>query len=247
MPTPTAPPARLDRTLSASSAEHVRFSLKRLATHETGAQDALGTHRETETAVGDEENEIKRGEDSADSAAESTTDKAEFQLQDQTNLLPFKQLVMVFVGLSAALFCSLLDQTMFVLRAQHTLIPSIASQPHCRRWARSSTGQISLAGCTSCLWFPLTSASGTSYLLTSTACQPLYGRLSDIFGRKAMLLFALGIFFVGSIACAVAQTLIQLIVFRAIQGMGGGGIITLAMIISAYSTCTARASLTNKS
>lgn len=61
--------------------------------------------------------------------------------------------------------------------------------------------------------------------------QPIYGRLSDIFGRKVVLLVALGIFLVGSLACAVAQTMIQLIVFRAIQGVGGGGIQTLSMII----------------
>lgn len=61
--------------------------------------------------------------------------------------------------------------------------------------------------------------------------QPIYGRLSDIFGRKVILLASLVIFLLGSLACAVAQTMIQLIVFRAIQGIGGGGILTLSMII----------------
>lgn len=55
---------------------------------------------------------------------------------------------------------------------------------------------------------------GTSYLLTSTAFQPLYGRLSDIFGRKNILLGCLSIFLVGSILCAVSQSMIMLIVFR---------------------------------
>jgi hypothetical protein len=55
---------------------------------------------------------------------------------------------------------------------------------------------------------------GTSYLLTSTAFQPIYSRLSDIFGRKVILLVALAIFFVGSLACALANSMIQLIVFR---------------------------------
>jgi MFS family permease len=62
--------------------------------------------------------------------------------------------------------------------------------------------------------------------------QPIYGRLSDIFGRKIILLISLVIFWLGSLACALAQTMIQLIVFRAIQGIGGGGILTLSMIIS---------------
>lgn len=55
---------------------------------------------------------------------------------------------------------------------------------------------------------------GTAYLLTSTACQPLYGRLSDIFGRKIILLISLGIFLFGSILSAVSTSMIMLIVFR---------------------------------
>lgn len=58
---------------------------------------------------------------------------------------------------------------------------------------------------------------GTSYLLTSTAFQPLYGRLSDIFGRKVILLGCLSIFLVGSILCAISQSMIMLIVFRRSQ------------------------------
>lgn len=79
---------------------------------------------------------------------------------------------------------------------------------------------------------------GTAYMLTSTALQPVYGRLSDIFGRKSVLLGSLIIFLFGSLACALAQTMIQLIIFRAIQGLGGGGILTLAMIISELKPCT---------
>ena len=62
--------------------------------------------------------------------------------------------------------------------------------------------------------------------------QPIYGRLSDIFGRKVVLLGSLLIFLIGSLACALARSMIQLIVFRAIQGIGGGGILSLSMIIS---------------
>ena len=75
-------------------------------------------------------------------------------------------------------------------------------------------------------------------MLTSTALQPVYGRLSDIFGRKKVLLASLTIFMLGSLACALAQTMIQLIVFRAIQGLGGGGILTLSMIISELQSIT---------
>lgn len=55
---------------------------------------------------------------------------------------------------------------------------------------------------------------GTSYLLTSTACQPLYGRISDIFGRKLVLLGSMLFFLIGSILCAVSQSMVMLIVFR---------------------------------
>lgn len=55
---------------------------------------------------------------------------------------------------------------------------------------------------------------GTAYLLTSTACQPLYGRLSDIFGRKIILLTSMVFFLFGSILSAVSTSMIMLIVFR---------------------------------
>ena len=59
--------------------------------------------------------------------------------------------------------------------------------------------------------------------LPSLASTPLYGRWSDVFGRKVVMLFALAVFLVFSLACALARTMIQLIVFRAFQGIGGGG------------------------
>ncbi|RUP45055.1 major facilitator superfamily domain-containing protein [Jimgerdemannia flammicorona] len=65
---------------------------------------------------------------------------------------------------------------------------------------------------------------GTSYMLTSTCFQPLYGKFSDIFGRKSVFLFAIAVFEIGSVLSGTAQNMIMLIVFRAIQGVGGGGI-----------------------
>ncbi|KAF8951326.1 hypothetical protein BGZ46_004034, partial [Entomortierella lignicola] len=61
------------------------------------------------------------------------------------------------------------------------------------------------------------------YLLGYTACQPIYGRFSDIFGRKQMFLFASIIFFIGSLGCGASPTMTSLIIFRAIQGLGGSG------------------------
>lgn len=70
-----------------------------------------------------------------------------------------------------------------------------------------------------------------SYLLTMTAFQPLYGKFSDIFGRKTSLLFALAIFLVGSLGCGLAPNIITLIVFRSFAGIGAGGLISLSFII----------------
>ncbi|CEQ41414.1 SPOSA6832_03141, partial [Sporobolomyces salmonicolor] len=70
-----------------------------------------------------------------------------------------------------------------------------------------------------------------AYLLTSTAFQPIWGRLSDVFGRKVTLIVCVVFFTIGSLACAVAQSMLQLIIFRGLQGVGGGGLLTLVLII----------------
>ncbi|WOO85275.1 Efflux pump dotC [Vanrija pseudolonga] len=226
----------LTRTPSSHSF-HAGHSLRRMATHETGEfvdvradgarmsthdehdgehEDGASVSSQSRTQHKDEEAAIeahgKGGSDSRDAnlAASAKPDDGDhhddkYALQDQTNLLPWKQVAVIFVGLNCALFCSLLDQTIVT-----TALPTLGRV----------FNQASIAS-----WV------GTAYMLTSTALQPVYGRLSDIFGRKSVLLGSLTIFFFGSLACALARTMIQLIIFRAIQGVGGGGILTLAMII----------------
>ena len=73
----------------------------------------------------------------------------------------------------------------------------------------------------------------TAYLLSSTAVTPLYGKVSDIVGRRKTLLFAISVFVVGSIACALSPNMLVLIISRALQGLGGGGLISLAQTIIA--------------
>ena len=73
----------------------------------------------------------------------------------------------------------------------------------------------------------------TSYLLASTTVTPLYGKVSDIAGRRVTLLVAITVFVIGSIACALAPTMLVLILARTLQGLGGGGLISLAQTIIA--------------
>src|SRR5215475_9794641 len=66
-----------------------------------------------------------------------------------------------------------------------------------------------------------------AYLLSSTVVSPLYGKLSDIYGRRSMMLWALGLFIAGSAASALAQDMSTLVAARILQGVGGGGIVPL--------------------
>ena len=70
----------------------------------------------------------------------------------------------------------------------------------------------------------------SAYLLAATVVIALYGRLADVLGKKPMLLLAIGLFLVGSLACGASQDLQQLVVARALQGAGGGGLMTLTML-----------------
>ncbi|KAG0292458.1 hypothetical protein BGZ98_002566 [Dissophora globulifera] len=123
----------------------------------------------------------------------------------ETVSLPFKQLMVVFIGLMLGIFLSSLDQTIVSV-----CTTKIANEFH-------SLSEIP--------WV------GTAYLLTSTAFQPLYGRFSDIFGRKSTFLFAITVFLIGSALCGAAQNMTWIIIARGIAGIGAGGIMSMVMII----------------
>ncbi|KAF8527785.1 major facilitator superfamily domain-containing protein [Gautieria morchelliformis] len=131
--------------------------------------------------------------------------RVEIKLTDQTNLLPFRKIIVVFLGLASCIVVTSLDSTIVA-----TALPTISSA--------FNAGSISS-------WVP--SAS----LLTSTAFQPLYGRFSDIFGRKATLCVAMLLFIIGSLGGGLSRSMIELIIFRGVSGAGGGGIITLGQVV----------------
>jgi EmrB/QacA subfamily drug resistance transporter len=113
-----------------------------------------------------------------------------------------KELYLVFAGLMLALTLASLDQNIV-----STALPRIVSD---------------LGGLSHLSWVV------TAFMVTSTISTPLYGKLSDMYGRKPLFFTAISIFLVGSVVCGIAQTMFQLIVFRALQGLGAGGLITLA-------------------
>ncbi|KEY74927.1 hypothetical protein S7711_10438, partial [Stachybotrys chartarum IBT 7711] len=102
----------------------------------------------------------------------------------------------------------------FLAHADTTLI--FAAAPH----IASDLGDMRGAG-----WL------ATAYTVGVCTMQPLYGKLSDVFGRKHMLVLAYAVLFVGCVFCSVSRTLLQIIVFRAISGIGGAGVMTMASII----------------
>ncbi len=71
----------------------------------------------------------------------------------------------------------------------------------------------------------------TAYLLASTAVAPVFGTLSDIYGRRAMIITALSLFIVGSVLCALAPNMTTLIIARGLQGLGGGGILPIVQVV----------------
>lgn len=69
------------------------------------------------------------------------------------------------------------------------------------------------------------------YMLASTTTVPIYGKLSDLYGRKVVYVVSMGLFLAGSVMCGLAQSMEQLILFRAVQGLGAGGVLPLAFTI----------------
>ncbi|EOD50157.1 putative mfs protein [Neofusicoccum parvum UCRNP2] len=126
-------------------------------------------------------------------------------LHDQTNLLPKRELIILFSSLAASLLVCFIDQN-----GIGVLLPSIAKDIN-------AENTISWAG--------------TSNLIANTTFQVLYGRLSDLFGRKLVYVSALALLAISDLLCGLAVNSTMLYVFRGLAGIAGGGITSLSMMI----------------
>jgi len=117
-----------------------------------------------------------------------------------------RQILTILSGLLLGMFLAALDQTVVA-----TSIRTIADD---------------LQG------YALQAWATTAFLITSTISTPLYGKLSDIYGRKPFFLTAITVFVAGSMLCGLAQSMYELAAFRALQGLGAGGLFSLALAIT---------------
>jgi EmrB/QacA subfamily drug resistance transporter len=122
---------------------------------------------------------------------------------DAEGYLSHKQILVVMGGLMAGMFLGALDQSIVA-----TALPTITSD---------------LGGLSKLSWVV------TAYMVTATAVTPLWGKISDLYGRRPIFQAAIVIFLAGSLLSGLSQDIGQLIVFRAVQGIGGGGLFALAM------------------
>jgi EmrB/QacA subfamily drug resistance transporter len=119
--------------------------------------------------------------------------------------LSHQQILLLMAGLMTGMLLAALDQTIV-----GTALPTIVGE---------------LGGIDHYSWVV------TAYLLASTASTPLYGKISDLYGRRPVFLFSIGTFLVGSLLAGLSQNMAQLIITRGIQGLGAGGLMTLAFTI----------------
>ena len=130
-------------------------------------------------------------------------------------------MVVVMTGLAITMFLASLDNTIVT-----TALPTITAELH------GTASDYSWTGVSYVRKFPPLSCAPCScaQMLASGACIPLWGKLSDVFGRKPIILLANSVFLVGSIMCAVSTSAEMLVAGRSVQGLGGGGINVLVYV-----------------
>jgi EmrB/QacA subfamily drug resistance transporter len=138
-------------------------------------------------------------------AAERRDARAAAAAPDASGLFTHRQIMTILIGLLLGMFLAALDQTVV-----STAIRTIADDLH---------------------GYDLQAWATTAFLITSTIATPLYGKLSDQYGRRGFYLFAIGVFVLGSALCGIATSMYELAAFRAFQGIGAGGLMSLALAI----------------
>ena len=124
-----------------------------------------------------------------------------------SGVMTHRQILLVLAGLMSGMFLSALDQSV-VGAAMRTIADDLKGL-ELQAWVT------------------------TAYLITSTISTPIYGKLGDIFGRRRLFIVAITIFIVGSLLCGTATDMFQLAAWRAVQGIGAGGLFTLAITVLA--------------
>jgi len=125
--------------------------------------------------------------------------------EPHSGVFTHRQILTILSGLMMGMFLAALDQTIVA-----TSVRTIADD---------------LQGFSVLAWVT------TAYLITSTIATPLYGKLSDLYGRKPFFMAAISIFIVGSMLCGISTSMYQLAAFRAVQGLGAGGLMSMALAI----------------
>lgn len=133
--------------------------------------------------------------------------KAAAEESAKTGIMTHRQVVLVLIGLMSGMFLSALDQSV-VSTAMRTIADDLSGL-QLQAWVT------------------------TAYLITSTVSTPIYGKLGDIFGRRKMFMIAISIFVLGSLTAGLANTMVELAAYRALQGIGAGGLFALALTILA--------------
>ncbi|MGY1617173.1 MDR family MFS transporter [Geodermatophilus sp. SYSU D00691] len=141
------------------------------------------------------------------SSADRRDARAAAAAPDASGVFTHRQILTILSGLMLGMFLAALDQTVV-----STAIRTIADD---------------LQG------YDLQAWATTAFLITSTIATPLYGKLSDMYGRRGFYLFAIAVFVIGSALCGLAWNMYSLAAFRAVQGIGAGGLMSLALAIIA--------------
>lgn len=186
---------------SHNATSNLRDGIAAVAPKEGGNEEK---DAETRNDVEEESPSVDQGEAGDEEQATSAPAEAPTPTVDVEAGRTKLQTIILMLALCSSLFLAALDISIIT-----TAVPTIAAE------FRSNLGYT---------WI------GSAFILANGAVVPIWGKISDIWGRKTILLIAIAVFWVGSLVCGLSRNMATLIAGRAVQGVGGGGIITLINI-----------------